>query len=179
MNPIAKDQKEFEEAQQNMPDADRRNAATINRWLPTWFRNLRKNCGIIDEDFSKHGNRNAQHAVPKWFRTEGNGCALVLGSGPSLNNLERNPSLLRDWRGLIICGSSNATIPAGITKGERYPDLAVAVDDFGPSAEPILLHGLAIGINRINYLHYLHYLLNGANHFEFLLVDLLGNLLHC
>lgn len=106
--------------------AAERNAATVNRWMHLWFRNLRRNCGTIDHDFTHHGDRNASNAVPNWFREEGNGCALVLGSGPSLDLLKGHEELLRNWKGLIICGASNATIPPGLSG--RYPDIILAVD---------------------------------------------------
>lgn len=104
---------------------EHRNRKTINRWLPIWFANMRRNGPTIEDDFLAWGDRNAARAVPSWFRTEGNGCALILGSGPSLNQLHDVKPLLSQWKGLIVAGASNATVPAALG---RYPDIIMAVD---------------------------------------------------
>lgn len=102
-----------------------RNRRTINRWLPIWFANMRRNGPTIENDFLAWGDRNAYRAVPPWFKREGNGCALILGSGPSLNSIKSLGSLLSNWKGLVVAGASNATVPAALG---RYPDVILAVD---------------------------------------------------
>lgn len=115
-----------EKADPALGEAEKRNIHTINRWLPVWFLNMRKNATLIDSDFMTYGRKkNCQYAYPRWFEEEGNGSVLVLGSGPSLERLVPLGKLLKNWKGLIIAGSSNASIPA---YAGRYPDVVMAVD---------------------------------------------------
>jgi len=118
---------------------EERNVATINKWLPTWFWNLRRVIPYIEDIFTKYGNRNASLALPRWFLEHGNSCALVLGSGPSLELL--TPELLANWNGLVIAGASNATIPAALG---RPADIIMAVDGSPETAMQIGWLGTSI-----------------------------------
>ena len=115
---------EHSTTQAGMSEEHKRNIGTINKWLPTWFWNMRKTIPIIDRIFAEHGDRNSVEALPTWFKEgKGNGCALILGSGPSLELLTREH--LTAWKGLVIAGASNASIPAALG---RPADLIFAVD---------------------------------------------------
>jgi hypothetical protein len=107
-----------------------RNLNTINNWLPKWFHNLRENGTVISRGFEE-GRFSSVADISTKLQHRDLSKSIVVGSGPSANLLLECD--LQKWDGLVICGSSNASLLAA---AGRPADIILAVD----SAEELYLH---------------------------------------
>jgi hypothetical protein len=114
------ERKLFKENSEVVSDTQRRNQSNIDAWLPVWFRHYRENLPVITEDFNQSDRNASSSPLPPWVeRTD---VAICCASGPSLNRIK---PYIKDWKGLVICGPTNASLPAA---HGRWPDYIVAVD---------------------------------------------------
>jgi hypothetical protein len=103
-------------------EALKRNFNTIQRWLPFWFSNLRENGSLISKGFNEGRFCSLAHIASR-LRHRDLTKSIVVGSGPSANQLLKCD--LKSWDGLVICGSSNASLLAA---AGRPADIIFAVD---------------------------------------------------
>jgi hypothetical protein len=86
-------------------DVDIANYDTINKWMPEWLENARKNAALVEDDFSKR-DANA-HTFSKEVKDPTLVC--ILGSGSSLDTYAPR---LAEFPGYVIGGPSNAPLAA-------------------------------------------------------------------
>ena len=103
-------------------DIDLDNYGTLTVWIQNWMNNMRLCAPLVTEDFAKRDSNAYMFEDYIERKPERPDLAVVLGSGPSLNE---SAKLLKDFPGYIFAGPTNASIAA------RYgavPHAIIAID---------------------------------------------------